>query len=600
MKILYKSVMLIASGIISVSVNAQTKNTAAKDTTISRQVMLERDYTPTYRDASKINTLPTVYDPVIQPQSVTYMEQAPQIMLSNNRLGTVPAGDIRTGVEYDEKRGYLLGAGGMYGNIDAALGYDVVRSGNDKLSLFGAYSSTNGKVDYADKGHGYILDKAKAKYSDITANLAYKHIFESAIFKLSGSFGNLGYNYYGNSFLPSVSALTPPQIDKKQSITTFGITTGVSSNPYNEGILRYDVNIGYDNFKSKYGPTISNDGPKGGIIKGDFDFNTSFDSDLTIGAKGKILNQSFNGIKFVDKDLAYHGLTNLEATPYLKLEGRSWNARVGVNLGYVMDKKNKFFITPDVHLSAKLSDVNEVYLSATGGVNENSFLQMLQENRYVNPMARVGYSNTLYDAKIGFRSGVVDGFEFDIFGGYKETKKDHLYTTNDYSATFGIYDWGNLSNVTYANVSTGHVGGLVKTHLIPYTTLSAKVIGYFYTVKYTDGYSILATSSVVPTDKKAWGRPTLTADLNADVQVTSQLLLSLGYQYGGGRKAYLEGTGTKSMKDINELNIKAEYQILDFISANVRCNNLLNQKYELQYGYTLQGLNIMGGINLKF
>ena len=54
------------------------------------------------------------------------------------------------------------------------------------------------------------------------------------------------------------------------------------------------------------------------------------------------------------------------------------------------------------------------------------------------------------------------------------------------------------------------------------------------------------------------------------------------------------------MKDINELNFRGEYQVTDWLSVNARLNNILYQRYELYYGYPLQGFNFLGGVSLKF
>ena len=106
-------------------------------------------------------------------------------------------------------------------------------------------------------------------------------------------------------------------------------------------------------------------------------------------------------------------------------------------------------------------------------------------------------------------------------------------------------------------------------------------------------------------DTKPWGRPTFTAEFNADVNPINNLTLSVNYLYAGGRKALASNASTAAwtianMKDINELNFRAEYKINEYIAVNGRLNNVLFQKYELQYGYPLQGFNFMAGVSLKF
>lgn len=612
MKRLYKYIF-IASALIPFTVQAQQ---AAKDTILNRQVMLERDYNPTLQDASKINTLPAIYEPTVTPGNAQYQDKSPQISLDRNLLGKVGSGDIKTDVESDEKKGYLILGAGTKMNLEGAFGYRLVDAPRDILNIFATHSSTSGNVNYETKD--YADSKAKAKYSDSKINLDYKHSFDPSTLSFGAYYRNMGYNYYGNPFWSQMhSFFHNSDMNKRQGVNIFNFNAGIQSREDYDGILKYDVKAGYSYFKNKYEPIFLDyrDGAKGGQLDFNANFYTAFDIDKTIGVKGKITNQSITEPNFAYKlyDDAYHSLTNIEATPYFNIEGGNWNVNLGLNVGYVLDIKNKFVISPDINMSVLFAEKNKLYLSATGGVNENTFLQILDENRYVNQMARVGYSRTPYDIKVGFNSGAVSGLEFSIFGGYKQTKDDHLYTPTGGAYTpslYFAYKWGNMSTPFYADISTGHVGGLVKTNLIPMTDLSVKVTGYFYDVKYVGGYMPSYVNDR-PAEEKAWGRPAFTADLNADIDILPELTLSLNYIYAGGRKGYIGRTTAEnygggasgrivSMKDVNELNVRAEYKVLDWLSIYARANNLLNQKYELVQGYTLQGVNMLGGLSFKF
>ena len=112
MKTTYKSLLVIGLGIISLTVSAQ------KDSTITRQVMLERDYVPTMQEASKVNTQPDIYAPTIKPKEIKFESNTPQIRLDNNKLGASASGDIKTDVAFDKKRGYAVLGLGTGGNID--------------------------------------------------------------------------------------------------------------------------------------------------------------------------------------------------------------------------------------------------------------------------------------------------------------------------------------------------------------------------------------------------------------------------------------------------------------------------------------------------
>lgn len=597
MNTIYKSILVLGIGLVAVSAMAQ------KDSVLTRQVMLERDYNPTLNEASKINTAPNIFTPKAKPGSVTkFIDQAPQLTIGATKLGKVASGDIRTDVPFSKERFYLNFGAGSYGNIDGAIGVRAVDTKNDKFDISAIHQSMNGDIDYANPTE--LLKKAKAKYSNTKAEIKYQHSFEPSVLTIGGSYQNMGYNYYGNPFA-GVANLDFIDMDTKQKVDVISFGAGLKSSEENEGELKYNGTLSYTNFTSKYGflPSIDK-GPRGGIIDANVDLSTAL-GDGDLGLVLSALNQAYTSKDSYTTNTNYfHGYTNLGISPYYKLEDTAWDVTLGLNLNYVADVKNKFVFAPNILGQIHINEVNTLYASITGGVNDNTFLDILQENRYATPLIRVAYSRTPFDAKVGFKSGIVPNFEFDIFAGYKQVKDDHVYGALAMVDVDGkLKTWGNQSVAAYDQISTGHFGAAVSTKLIPMTTLSARLIGYFYNLKNMD---------------KAWGRPTFTAELNADFQPIDKLTVSLNYLLMAGRKTdFLQlGYDAKDgslnglvpdqelirpkMKDVSELNVKAEYQIVKQLSIHARANNILNQKYELQYGYTMQGFNILGGFNVKF
>lgn len=599
MNTIYKSILVLSLGLVTVTTSAQNKKDKEDD--LTRQVLLERDYNPTLNEATKITTAPNIFTPKSQSASgVKFLDQAPQLTIGATKLGQVASGDIRTDVPFSKERFYLNFGAGSHGSIDGAIGVRAVDTKNDKLDISGAYVGMDGNVDYAHSKR--LLNKVKAKYSDAKAGVKYQHTFLPSILTIGGSYQNTGFNYYGNPFSP-VAQLDLIDLKTKQKVDVISFGAGLKSSDKNDGALKYDANLVYTNFSSKYGfmPSIDK-GPRGGIIDANVDLYTAL-GDGNLGFEASILNQTFGSKNnYSINGAGFKGYTNFGISPYYKLEDTAWDLTLGLNLNYVNDDKNKFVFAPNILAQIHINDVNTLYAGATGGVNNNTFIDILQENRYVNPMSRVMYSRTPFDLKVGFKSGVIPNLEFDIFGGYKQVKDDHLYSALSLTDVSGKQVmWSNLATPMYTQVSTGHFGGLVSTKLIPMTTLTAKAVGYFYNVKNMD---------------EAWGRPSFTAELTADFQPIDKLTVSLNYLLMSGRKGHnmnatfdssidptvytFSPANTASMKDINEFNARAEYQIIKQLSIHARVNNIFGQKYEQQFGYTLQGINVLGGFNVKF
>ncbi len=564
------------------AIQAQTN---AKDTTYNRQISVERDFNPTLQDANKINTLPSLYDPVVKkstaPLASWSVSGNPKLL----QLSNTNAGKFGTDIEYDKYRGYAGLRLGTHGNIEAEAGYQAISDEKTKLDIFGTYNASSSK---SFKKIDYLLNNAdvKANFNDILLKARFEHTFDPFTLYLSSSFNNTGYNYYGSMYTSTPLNAIDYDWKMKQIATLFDVTAGVKSK--DGETLRYKGLISYDHFGLKYGNKLydsSNKGVKSNILQADVNFNTDLGSDYIVGLNAHILSQSVSNSY---KDL--HSLRHFKFNPYVDFSGSNWKATLGLNAHFTFDNVNKILWVPNVSAFWNFLPTTTIYGSVIGDINENTFIDILRENRYVNPDTRISSSRTYYDAEMGVKSGVVKGLEFNIFAGYKYTSSEHFYC----ATTVGNI-WQNLNSVIYANLNQGKFGGSIKTNLIPYVDLSTKLTTYFYTVKYRN------EDPNIYTPKAAWCKPTYTFEMNADAKPIDKLIVTANYLLAGGRKYYdVADDAKKNMKAINELNVKGTYQFTKMVSGTAAINNLLNQSYEISPGYANYGLNFLMGASIKF
>lgn len=590
---IYKTIIVSFLITALVTVNVSAQSTTKKDTVLNRQVYLEREYNPTIQDASKVNTLPSLHRPQQRQYDINFENALPNVNFSSYPIGNPGSGDIQTNIDYSKHRGYFHFGAGMYTNLEGALGYRIVDGDNDRLDIFATHSFTDARIKYLDDTE-YGFDKIKAKDMENMVKLRYNHKFESLDWHLSGSFLNDQYNYYGNPnqvIFIGGGTVTPDDeaFQKKQSVSNIEVETGVQSKESEEGI-NYSGNVRYNRFTTKYGPHIDYDGVSANLIDARVDVAFPFLSSFKAGVRGGVFYQGADKVDYgVGSDDLFHNLTVLNANPYIHIGGDNFLLSLGVNLAHAFDFNDKTQIAPTAKIKWNFEEKSMFYLNVDGGINNNNLLYIFRENKYVNPYDRIAISRTPYDIKAGVKSGVINGFEFDIFGGYKYTKNQYLYVPGSTSS------WYNVSNAMYADMGEGHFGGSIRTKLIPYTDLSFGATGLFYNVKkYADENEYNGGR-----EKKPWGLPTIKFAFNADFTFIDNLVLTANYNFEGGRKTYLMGKSV-SMDAINDLSFKANYNLLDWLSVYGKANNILNQKYERYYGYTLQGINILGGINLKF
>lgn len=568
---------------------------SVKDSTINRQVNVEREYTPTLQDASKINTLPAHYEPVKKQYEIKFEHTSPKLQIPTYSIADNGSGDIGTQIDYSKHRGYAILGGGSNFNFEGAAGYRIIDNTDNSLDLFGTHNSTSGNIKYLQAGAD--PDKIKAKNMENFIKALYNQNLSSASWYLGASFLNNNFNYYG--YRPYF--VTKNQAEK-QSVNIFGFETGVKSVDYGEWI--YTADLKYKYFNVQHG-NQGYDGPNGHIIDLLADIAKTIEGGKHAGMEIGILHQTAGNKKVSGVDELnnqFTAMTVARLKPYFFFDGGDLLLSLGLSLNYAFDKHDKVAIAPFVKLDWNFANNTLLYLKADGGIDNNNFVNTFIENRYINPTTHINPSRTLYDAQLGVKSGAIRNFEFDVFAGYKQMKDEHLYYA--YMLDYYMLETtivsptaiSNVSNALYANLKTGHLGGSLKTTLIPYTDLTFKAVAYSYSVdKYTD----TTNTTSVPSQKKAWGLPSFSLGANADFAFIDKLILGFDYQLQTGRKTF-SSDQILNMKNVSELNLKASYKIMDWISIYGKVNNVLNQKYEKFYGYTLQGINVLAGVSMKF
>jgi len=95
-----KIYLLSLATLTGLAINSKASaQTAAKDTTLNRQVYLEREYTPTIKDASKVNTLPSLHQPKKKQYDIKFENAIPSVQIDSYPIGNTGSGDINTAID---------------------------------------------------------------------------------------------------------------------------------------------------------------------------------------------------------------------------------------------------------------------------------------------------------------------------------------------------------------------------------------------------------------------------------------------------------------------------------------------------------------------
>lgn len=563
------------------TVSAQEDKTKEKD--LNREMTLEREYDPTVQDANKVNTLPVIKMPVVKKMPISYatftVPADPE-----KEISLLPSGNVMTDIQYNKRRGYFNFGLGTYLNINGDFGYHILSTEKDNLNIWLSHRSTNGKVKYIDWD-----EKVKAKLNDNVGGINYKHAFDKLVFNAGFKYGYSGFNYYGLPMYNTTNSFDPDFTDRSTNQVNQTVQGKVGIESKEGTPFGYMLDLGYTYFSHKYALQKDLNGPAENTFDVKFDLNAAFGGNQLIGLGGSFEYFNYNlPLKGNTPYLFFENHAEGTLSPYYKVEGDNWNVKLGANVMFITGENKKIMASPNIAADIEVADKTVLYAIATGKLYSNSMYDISQVNRYINPTMELLPSRNFLDATIGIKSGIVPGFWFDVFGGYKITKNDVFFIPGYY---YSKNYFGNVSNAFQADADHLFAGINLKYSYQELFDINVKGVYNHWKVKSPDDSNVTYA---------AYGKPKMEFTAGVTVRPIPKLSASLDYYLATDRKTMAIGYGEKKMKNINELNLTGTYTFNDTFGVYLKLNNVLCQKYEMYYGYPLQSFSAMIGVNINF
>lgn len=563
--------------------------TAQEDKNLNREMTLEREYDPSVQDASKINSLPAVKEPVIRKSPIGYADFTLPVE-PQKELGILSSGRVMTDLPYNKRRGYFNFGGGNYLNLNGDIGYHILNTDKDRLRISFSHRSTNGKIKLL-VSDGEPAVKSKAKLNDNLGGIDFTHEFEKVALLMEAKYGYSAFNYYG--YYPGMASGS--DTGKNQANQQVFFKAGVESKK--SETFNYLLEAEYRSFSHKYGLSADYHGVKENAVGVSFDVNADFDGNKRIGLAGKVdyLGYTFPSA-YKDRFAGFNNHAEITLTPYFALSDDNWKLKLGVNAMLITGEEKKFFVSPNVQAELGVGDATVLYADLSGRIHANSVYDVSLQNRYANPVNAVMASRTWLDGTVGIRSGVLPGFWFDVFAGYNITDKNHFFIPSVIS--YAPSAWRNMGNAVYTDSRVFRVGASLKYQYQKLLDLNLKGVYNSWHVSDYDAINVPASHG----KPKAWNKPEFELEAGIRVKPVDKVAVGLGYYLGAGRYTVLNTATWENvkMKNISELNLTGSYLFNDTFSIYLKFNNVLNRKYDLFYGYTAQGFNAMLGVNINF
>lgn len=532
-------------------VQAQTQ---AKDTTLSRTVVVEQEYNPDIMDASKVNVLPKVAPPTVSKKTVEY--DATLVPAGNIPASTMQA---YTGAESQDKaqRGYARLGYGNYGNLDARANYLFILPNSDKLNLNFHMNGMDGKLDMPGSD-----EKWSARYYRTRAGMDYVHAFRKVDLNVAGNFGLSNFNY-----MPYTS-------NNKQKFLSGDVHFGVKSTS-EELPLQFHAETNLMFYERQH----------------DFQYENAQEAMVRTkaGAMGTISGEQYVGVELAMDNVFYKNnefddYTSVELNPYYLYQNDDWKIRLGAHVDFAFGFGKKFRVAPDVTAQYIFSDSYILYAQATGGRRTNDFRRLEMISPYSQTASQLDATYEQLNAALGFRTSPVTGLWFNLYGGYQDLKNNLAaigitpIADNSYSSSYLLPLQANMHNIyagaeisySYKDIISFSVSGVYRDWK------TAKIEDYNREV-------LLAYM------------PSFEAKFNVDIRPIPSVLVNLGYQH-----ATREKVEDQRVDPVGNLYLGGSYEVFKDISIYVRANNLLNKDYQYYWGYPTEGVNFMGGVSFRF
>ncbi len=583
MRNLIKSILSGVVVLYSASLLAQqdTTNTGAIDT---ERLIIVKPYSPTVSDAVKPKQSPTREEHAdVERKSVSYnIFSVPVASTFKPDKGSAKA--LQKSKAPDLYNTYVALGLGNYFNAFAELYSTIEVNQNQSLILGLNHHSSQGGIN------GLRFDNSD-KFYNTRANIGFHAQEDYYYWGVNVELLHQLYNWYG--------AFTPTPVDENSAhLKPKHNYTGV----FLDGELIFDEMI-FDKIDLHYHHFADDFHGKEDHLKvaPRFVFPTN-DNNISVDLFGEYLNGAF-GHALINTES--YGWFNAGVRPSYNYDYGPFSFSLGAELIYSADtkhEKNKIHFYPKVKASYDLAeDYLKLYAGVDGDLDQNDYYKFTQKNPFLAPDLAIAPTNTNYNIFAGVKGRLSEGLHYDIRANYKSQKDKALFSANPGILSYpDLYNGGTLNSsfkwnrydtfsVLYDDVRTVALQGSLDYTFSNQFSMAVKAAVYDYDAK---------------SMKKAWNLPNLEATYLVDYNISDRWSIGADFFYVGKRHDFLDFQNTLTQQvgvdGYFDANFRLNYQISDQFGLFANGNNLFNDRYDRWYGYEVQGIQLLLGLEIQF
>ncbi len=560
-----------------------------QDKMSTEEVNVVKSYTPTISDAFKIKETPSLNEEgTAAKETVKYSVFSFPVAstFTPSKGGAEEVDKEELGRFY---KSYATFGGGNFGTLNAELFATQDLNSEEYVAGMFRHLSSQGGIKGVDLEHSFY---------DTSLDVTYGAEAKELSWNINLGYQNQIYHWYGlptnfmDALTPTIHDIIVAGINPKQSYNTIALDSKIE---FDESILEAS-SFKFAHFSDAFGSSENRF-----YAKPSFQFN-AFGKEIKLNAIVDYLGGKFdNNYTRTNTEPIEYGYTNFGLSPSYELEKDNWTLHLGLGLYYSLDTQNsnnKLFLYPQVTASHKIvGDLMIFYAGAEGGLDQNSYLNFVDENPFLSPTLLIAPTNKKYDVFGGLKGKLADNISYNVRGSFVDENNKALFKSNDFSANFnyGPYAYGNSLQVVYDNVKTFRLFGELKADITEAISFGAN-----------GTFSVYNTKS----QAEAWNLPMIKLNATLDYTINSKWYAGADVFFVGSRKdlqinndlvyVYPPTYVPTTLKSYIDLNAHVGYKHSERLTAFLKANNIANQAYQKWLNYPVQGFQVILGANYKF
>ncbi|WKW46854.1 TonB-dependent receptor [Myroides sp. JBRI-B21084] len=570
----------IAATFFAYKANAQDDKNKKNNTVGTEVVNVTSEYQATLNDAFKIND-----NPIIEDEEINQKKEVKYTIFSVPVASTFsPAKGEAAKVDTDSLANY-------YSNY-ALFGYGTYNTLRGELGIVEKVGSKNmyvgGLLKHISSGGGIEGVHLDDTFSN--TNLDFTLGQRNDNNQWNTQFGAMAakYNWYGTPNDFNLTNFNFNLVDPLQKYNDLHL--GATFESYVGAFEKVDLKYKYfwDDYDSKESRFVL--APKFSV---ELPNNT-----LYLNLEADYVNTQFtnNGIDNVQDKYNY---LNLSVNPNIKFFDADYSLELGAGLTYILGKQlgvedNQVVIYPNIKANFNLvPNILQAYVGAIGGVQQNSYAQIVAQNPFVAPTMQLKPTKTAYDLYAGMKGKLYHNVSYNVRANYKTEDDKALFTINTYDINLANkegFEYGNSFGLVYDKVDTFTLFG---------------ELNFDFSNKAQIGISGEFNNFTLENYKNAFHIPQGKINLNALYNITNQWYANANVAYVGQRyelnhNATILMDESLKLGDFYDVNLEIGYKPTAQWTIFAKGSNLANQNYYRFNQYQVQGLQVLAGAMYKF